>query len=1364
MKKQQLKGQRNYFLFLLILFHIACSSPVLQEIEKLIPSLLPMPQILPVETDITDEERISFVYTPNDAVLIYTLDGSEPSKINGITYDGVPFSLVESSVVRSRIFKDGYQESFISERYYRVEPLSKEDTAYLDSLSLKGVELSPVFSKTCYEYTANVAYTTDTIEISADAAYGNVMIEEENTKQKTINLSVGKNLITIKVKNGEKENSYQITIIRQSENPSNNANLNSLTLSSGALSPAFAPSVLHYTTSVSYATTSLDLSFIAQDSKASVEVIKQALLVVGKNTIQVKVTAEDGKTVNIYEIIVTREKMPDEPGKNANLASVSVNGVLLPISEKMSTIVTVNPASVVITLEDSAASATIDGVKGVSKEVTVSNTTTVSIKVTAEDGQTEKNYSVTITYREAVTGRIVLHIDGYTHIWAWNRNGVNGDEFASWPGAAMTDENGDGWMEYTFPDTTEIQLIFSNGGNKTADLSQTEGEWWYKNGTWTSYNPDVDLIPPSVTTTPAAGRLEETTAAITLLIMDADPNAKAYYTMDGSTPVIGKNIYSGPISLTSDTVIKVIAIDTVGNQSPVYSFSFSLGQDVTPPVVSVNPLPGTYETAQSVTLTVTDQKDPSPKIYYTMDGTVPTRQSSLYIHGTVLNVATSTCIRALGVDVAGNEKEYLFHYYIGKVNTTRFDPRQETIYFLLTTRFFDGDRSNSVGDEWCSWTEERVNDSITDDGFTGQEDVTWRGDFKGLVEKMDYIKALGFTTIWITPIVQNRGPLCYHGYHGWDFYKEDARLVSPGYDFKRVIDEAHNRGMKICLDVVLNHSGRFGIKNFAEIKYNRDPATYPIPSGWENFQFDENRYQSGLDQIFPNGWQYDGLASPGRVNGVALPPYSDFTGGVRPFTTNDIANYPNLATDRANGALKYQWPSTESYCLTIDGKTVGEPNSLTYEGYKNSDRRLRGHNTGFPTGSGSYDNFPDAHLDSLHEDCPDLNIENPEVADYLIGAYERFIEMGVDMFRVDTVMHMHKETLNTTYWPRLLAKAEQAKGSRGGADFFIFGEVANFVNNLSDKPPQLRQSNYTWDMTVEGPLSGASNNHLLNGNEYRDPDYSHKAVANSPYHVSVIDIISHNGFCDGVGGAYQRAVGSSSAYNDATYLTWYTDSHDYGPNKGETRWKGDFAAAWSMMFTFRGIPIVYYGSEIRFAEGKPNDWPGGGSNGANMSLEKTGRSYYGPHLEGNVTATGFGEYTASGTVSSTLSSELSQHLMGLNRIRQAVPALQMGQYSTEGHNGGWAGYKRRFTGTNKITGEAIDSYVLVGVGQGTHSWTGVLNGTYVDCVTGNTVTASGGRLSFTISNGGDAGLGVYVLQGLATPAPGKIQQSSPYLK
>ncbi|MBP5450182.1 MAG: hypothetical protein J6Y01_08740, partial [Spirochaetales bacterium] len=685
--------------------------------------------------------------------------------------------------------------------------------------------------------------------------------------------------------------------------------------------------------------------------------------------------------------------------------------------------------------------------------------------------------------------------------------------------------------------------------------------------------------------------------------------------------------------------------------------------------------------------------------------------------------------------------------------------------------------SNTVGDQWCS----------------SEEDPSWRGDFKGLVEKMDYIKALGFTCIWITPVVQNRGPLCYHGYHAWDMYKEDARLVSDGYDFQRVIDEAHNRGMKICLDIVLQHSGRFGLKDFAEIKYNRDPKSYPVAVGWENFTYNEAAYENAYRvanktgiasvQHFPNNWEYDGLKSPGvyptgwkidgvDVGGQIIPPSADVVGDTRPFTAADVEKYPNLlSTKNAAGVSPFQWPTTESYQLTIDtgdftvsGVNGNATANYTYDQYvAKPGLHLHGWANGF-NDSGMFDKYPDANLRSIHEDCPDLNTESSEVQEYVINAYKRYIDMGVDMFRVDTVMHIDKKTLNDHFWPAFFEEAAtaEAKAARGGGDFFVFGEVANFINNLmNDKPAPIRQCNYTWDDTVCPDSTDLSNNHALDGNNYRTPNYAHKAVPNSDYHVSTIDIVSHNGFCNGYSGGYNNA-NCDGAYNDASYLTWYTDSHDYGPNKAQTRWDADesgFAAAWSMLFTYRGIPIVYYGSEIHFAAGKPNDWPGSVKN----TLNETGRAYYGDHLAGTVTATDFGEYSASGEVKTTLSSDLSKHLRDLNRIRLAVPALQMGQYSKDGHNGGWAGYKRRYTGTNKITGEAVDSYALVGVGSGTHSWTGVLDGDYVNVITGNTVSASGGSISCAASGSGGAALVVLVKTGLTTAAPGKVAKESPYL-
>ena len=69
--------------------------------------------------------------------------------------------------------------------------------------------------------------------------------------------------------------------------------------------------------------------------------------------------------------------------------------------------------------------------------------------------------------------------------------------------------------------------------------------------------------------------------------------------------------------------------------------------------------------------------------------------------------------------------------------SNRTDFRDESIYFMITTRFYDGDPSNNV----LCWDNQEAQKST--------KDPCWRGDFQGVIDKLDYIKALGFTAIWI---------------------------------------------------------------------------------------------------------------------------------------------------------------------------------------------------------------------------------------------------------------------------------------------------------------------------------------------------------------------------------------------------------------------------------------------------------------------------------------------------------------------------------------------------------------------------------------------------------------------------------------
>lgn len=153
-----------------------------------------------------------------------------------------------------------------------------------------------------------------------------------------------------------------------------------------------------------------------------------------------------------------------------------------------------------------------------------------------------------------------------------------------------------------------------------------------------------------------------------------------------------------------------------------------------------------------------------------------------------------------------------------------FDWDEAVIYFAVTDRFFDGDTSNNdaygVGDY-----------DTSDKGGSSYHG----GDFAGLNEKLDYLKDLGVNTIWITPIVENitddqpdaKTGMHTYGYHGYwasDFAKLNKHLGTEK-EFAALIEAAHSRGMKLMVDVVLNHAGYGTEDYFNSILKDKDENT-----------------------------------------------------------------------------------------------------------------------------------------------------------------------------------------------------------------------------------------------------------------------------------------------------------------------------------------------------------------------------------------------------------------------------------------------------------------------------------------------------------------------------------------------------------
>lgn len=602
---------------------------------------------------------------------------------------------------------------------------------------------------------------------------------------------------------------------------------------------------------------------------------------------------------------------------------------------------------------------------------------------------------------------------------------------------------------------------------------------------------------------------------------------------------------------------------------------------------------------------------------------------------------------------------------------TRDDFRDETIYFTITTRFYNGDPSN----DFHCW----------DGRLDGSDDPEWRGDFKGLIEKMDYIKALGFTAIWITPVVENASGFDYHGYHAYDFSKVDARYESKDVSFQSVIDAAHSRDMKIILDVVLNHTGNFGEANLFPL-FKRTSGDFSIAG------------------LVPSG------------NGL-LP-----------------ANYGSLG----NGQYDARINAMKSDAVDKE-KIYHHEKSMSYESYLEQVGQIAG-------------------------DCVDLNTENPEVANALVKCYGRFIHMGVDAFRIDTMKHISRLTLNRYYWPAFYHYAALC----GNPHFYLYGEVCTRVREVwnhgiaadscpfytwqerKDYPWGDKETNYASAIALfQDNLTSSdqptSNNAFLNGLSYHRPDYSLSSG------VSTIDFPMHWNFYYAKN-AFDIAVNSDRYYNDASYNVVYVDSHDYSPDDCQTVRYNRGTAAWAenldLMFTFRGVPCLYYGSEIEFQAGKVID------QGPNTALKDTGRAYYGEHLEGNVTAGDFTHYSASGEVAKTLSSPLAKHLQKLNAIRAKVPALRQGEYTTSNVSSSGMAFTRRYTAGT------LDSLALVTISGGA-SFSNIPNGTYVDLVSGDRKNVASSTLQ--VSALPLANLRVYVYENASAGSLGKIGDSLTYL-
>jgi alpha-amylase len=318
------------------------------------------------------------------------------------------------------------------------------------------------------------------------------------------------------------------------------------------------------------------------------------------------------------------------------------------------------------------------------------------------------------------------------------------------------------------------------------------------------------------------------------------------------------------------------------------------------------------------------------------------------------------------------------------LQTNVTDWREEIIYQVLVDRFSDGDWGNNYS----------IHPSAPG---------KWHGgDWKGLESKLEYLDELGVTTLWISPVVKNvytdAGFDAYHGYWAQD-------LTQPAPQFgdltalRSLVKSAHERGMKVILDIVTNHMGQLFYYDINGNGQPDDPLSIgkpPTPTVYK-----ENEYDPTYD--------VRGVQASTSLGESGLAPII--------FAHDPASNHMPPLPEIFQNPLAYN----------RKGRTYN---------FDDTDQLIRG-------------DFPGGLKDVNTELCP--------IRDAMVDSYTRWIELtDIDGFRIDTVKHVERG-----FWRYFTQKVRQRLAAKGKTNFFMFGEafdgrddlVGSFTKNGTELAP-----------------------------------------------------------------------------------------------------------------------------------------------------------------------------------------------------------------------------------------------------------------------------------------------------------------------
>lgn len=510
------------------------------------------------------------------SVIVTAMTNAPAASLSG---DGVhPLSVGPNTVTIDVVSEDLSMFETYTITITRAAPSASND-ATLAALSLSAGVLTPVFDAATTTYTASVVNSVASVTVTAAANNAAATISGDGVQA----LIVGANVLSVVVTAEDGTSTQTYTVVVDRAALSGNANLASITLDNGTLTPAFDPATTAYNASVLNAVSTITIGANAEDAAAAVSGAGTFALSVGANNFSIVVTAENSSTKS-YLVTVTRQPLSTD----ATLGSLGLSvGTLTPSfapathSYSASVANTVTAVNISAAPNDSTASLVGDGAQALSTGPNAFN-----IVVTAEDGVTTLTYTVTLTRAYATDATLSdltlssgtlspAFVPASADYSASVANSVTNVTINATPNDSAASVAGAGSQSLTTGDNVIDVVVTAEDGTTTFTYRITITRAFSADATLSSLSVSPGTLTPafaSATTTYAAS-VTNATINVNISATSNDPGAVVIGT-GVVTIAVGANTFNVVVTAEDGTTILTYTIViTRLSASPVVSHS-----------------------------------------------------------------------------------------------------------------------------------------------------------------------------------------------------------------------------------------------------------------------------------------------------------------------------------------------------------------------------------------------------------------------------------------------------------------------------------------------------------------------------------------------------------------------------------------------------------------------------------------------------------------------------------------------------------------------------------------------------------------------------------------------------------------------